>query len=79
VFADENNATAEMEWNYTASQYVRPQGLAGRHNLTDNVADTFTALNWSQALPTSITMNWFEGTTKVKYFLLAPTTQNEVS
>jgi hypothetical protein len=79
VFADENNATAEMEWNYTASQYVRPQGLAGRHALTDNVADTFTALNWSQALPTSITMNWFEGTTKVKYFLLAPTTQNEVS
>jgi len=24
-------------------------------------------------------MNWFAGTTKVKYFLLAPTTQNEVS
>lgn len=79
VFADDNNATAEMEWNYTVSEYVRPQGLAGRHNLTDNVANTFTALNWSQALPTSITMNWFEGTTKVKYFLLSQTTQNEVS
>lgn len=79
VFADENNATAEIEYNYTASEYVRPQGLAGRHELTDNVVNTFVNIDWSQALPTSISMNWFEGTSKVRYFIVAQTNSQEVS
>lgn len=79
VFANNANATAEMEWNYTHSAYVRPQGLCGRHELQDNVADTFTTIKWDTALPTSIVMDWVGGTSKIKYYMLAPTTSKEVT
>jgi len=79
VFADENNATAELEWNYTKSQFVRPQGLCGRHTLTDDAVDKFSQINWAYALPTSITMDWFAGTSKVKYYVLAPITSKETT
>lgn len=79
VFADENNATAELDWNYTKSQFVRPEGLCGRHVLTDDAADKFAQINWNYALPTSITMDWFAGTSKVKYYVLAPVTSKETT
>lgn len=84
VFADEDNATAEMEFNYTISEFVRPQGLCGRHTLTDQVADSgnvnyFANINWAYALPVSITMDWVAGTSKVKYYVLTPTTSQDIS
>lgn len=84
VFADENNATAEIEWNYELSEFVRPQGLCGRHTLTDQVADSgnvnyFANINWDYALPVSISMDWVAGTSKVKYYVLAPTTSQEIT
>lgn len=84
VFADENNATAEIEWNYELSEFVRPQGLCGRHTLTGNVADSgnqnyFANINWDYALPVSISMDWVAGTSKVKYYVLAPTTSQEIT
>jgi hypothetical protein len=84
VFADENNATAELEYNYELSEFVRPQGLCGRHSLTGNVADPgnvnyFANINWAYALPVSISMNWVAGTSKVKYYVLSPTTSKEIT
>lgn len=84
VFADENNATAEIEWNYELSEFVRPQGLCGRHTLTDQVADSgnvnyFANINWDYALPVSISMDWVAGTSKIKYYVLAPTTSQEIT
>lgn len=79
VFADENNATAEIDWNYELSEFVRPQGLCGRHTLTDDVATVFTNINWAYALPVSISMDWVGGTSKVKYYILAPTTSQEIT
>lgn len=76
AFSDENNALVEIEWPLTVSPYVLPGGLAGRHQLTAGPASTFTSLAWSRALPVSIDVDWFAGTSKMTYYLLKPTTAN---
>lgn len=76
AFSDEQNALVEIEWPLTASAYVLPGGLAGRHQLTGGPASTFTYLAWSWALPVSIDVDWMAGTSKMKYYLLKPTTAN---
>jgi hypothetical protein len=77
VFADENNATCETEWNYTKSTALLPSALCGRHTLTDSVVDIFDSINWEYALPTSISVDWFASTSKINYYVLAPTTSQE--
>lgn len=79
VFADPDNATCETQWDYTRSVHVMPGALPGRHTLTDNVVGTFTSLAWDYALPVSISMNWYEGTTSIKYFLFKPTASKELT
>lgn len=76
AFSDENNALVEIEWPLTVSPYVLPSGLAGRHQLTGGPASVFTYLAWSRALPVSIDVDWVAGTSKMKYYLLKPTTAN---
>lgn len=76
AFSDITNALVEIEWPLTTSNYVLPGALAGRHNLTGPAATAFTSLAWSRALPVSIEVDWVEGTSKMTYFLLKPTTAN---
>ena len=76
TFSDEQNALVEIEWPLTTSAYVLPSGLAGRHQLTGGPASIFTYLAWSWALPVSIDVDWMAGTSKMKYYLLKPTTAN---
>lgn len=79
AFADENNATCETEWNYVKSTALLPSALCGRHTLTDSVVSIFDTLNWAYALPTSISVDWFASTSKINYYLLAPTTSQELT
>lgn len=76
AFSDNDNAIAETEWDYRTSPLVMCEGLAGRHTLTGDVTSTFSALAWDYALPSSISVDWVGGVSKVKYYLFSPTTAN---
>ncbi|HBB25474.1 MAG TPA: hypothetical protein DCZ59_04345 [Bacteroidetes bacterium] len=76
AFSDADNALVEIEYPMTASPYVLPSALAGRHVLTGTAASTFTTLAWTRALPVSISVDWTAGTSKMSYYLMKPTTAN---
>jgi hypothetical protein len=69
VFAEEDSASIELDFDIRNSVAHLPQSLGARVSFTNGAANTFPSLPWTQALCTSIVTNWLEGTTTAKYYL----------
>lgn len=79
VFSNNLNAIAEMEFDYRTNTALLTKALAGCHELTDGPAVYFTNLAWTRALPTSISVDWTGGKTKIKYYMLSSNTTLELT
>lgn len=71
VFAEEDSASIELDFDVRNSVAYLPQSLGARVSFTNGAASTFSSLPWTQALCTSIVTNWGEGTTTAKYYLFS--------
>lgn len=71
VFAEEDSASIELDFDIRNSVAHLPQSLGARLSFTNGAASTFSSLPWTQALCTSIVTNWGEGTTTAKYYLFS--------
>ena len=70
VFAEEDSASIELEYDLRGSVAYLPQSLGARLLFQNGAAYTFTSLPWSRAITTSIVTNWTEGKTKARYYLM---------
>lgn len=70
VFAEEDSASIELEYDLRGSLGYLPRSLGARLTFTNGAAATFTNLPWSRAITTSLVTNWTEGTTKARYYLM---------
>lgn len=70
VFADEDNAIVEVEWPLKLSSKLMPDYVAGKYTLTDGAATEFTTINWSKAMPTSISIDLMQGKATHRYFMV---------
>lgn len=71
VFAEEDSAAVELEYDLRKSVAFLPQSLGARVSFTGGAADTFGSLPWTQALCTSISTNWTDGVTTARYYLFS--------
>lgn len=78
IFANNENAIVECEFNYTSNAKLFTKYLAGWHELSGGPAAYFTTLAWARALPVSIAINWMDGTVKIKYYMIATNTTLEL-
>jgi hypothetical protein len=69
VFAEEDSASIELDFDIRNSVAHLPQSLGAIVSFTGGAADTFTSLPWTKAICTSIVTNWLEGTATAKYYL----------
>lgn len=70
VFAEEDSASIELEYDLRGSVAYLPQSLGARLLFQNGAAYKFTSLPWARAITTSIVTNWTEGTTKARYYLM---------
>jgi hypothetical protein len=70
VFAEEDSASIELEYDLRGSVAYLPQSLGARLLFQNGAAYTFTSLPWARAITTSIVTNWTEGKTKARYYLM---------
>jgi hypothetical protein len=70
VFAEEDSASIELDYDLRGSLGYLPRSLGARLTFTNGAADTFGGLPWSRAITTSLVTNWTEGTTKARYYLM---------
>lgn len=71
VFAQEDSASIELEYDLRKSVAFLPQSLGARVSFSGGAADTFASLPWTQALCTSLSTNWTDGTTTARYYLFS--------
>lgn len=69
VFAEEDSASIELDFDIRNSVAHLPQSLGAIVSFTGGAADTFTSLPWTKAICTGIVTNWLEGTATAKYYL----------
>lgn len=69
VFAEEDSAVIEVDYDYRTSNAFLPSELGALVSFYNGAANTFTSLPWTRAICTSINTNWTEGTTTAKYYL----------
>ena len=69
VFAEEDSASIELDFDIRNSVAHLPQSLGALVSFTGGAADTFPSLPWTKAICTSIVTNWLEGTATAKYYL----------
>jgi len=70
VFANENNAIVEVEWPLKLSTKLMPDYVTGKYTLTGGAATEFTTINWSKAMPTSISVDLMTGKATHRYFMV---------
>jgi len=70
IFAQEDSASIELEYDLRASLGYLPLSLGARVAFSNGAAATFTSLPWARAITTSIVTNWTDGTTKARYYLM---------
>lgn len=70
VFAEEDSASIELEYDLRGSLAYLPQSLGARCYFIGGAASTFVSLPWGRAITTSIVTNWAEGKTKARYYLM---------
>ncbi len=70
VFAEEDSASIELEYDLRTSLAYLPLSLGARLAFSNGAAATFTSLPWARAITTSIVTNWTDGKTKARYYLM---------
>lgn len=70
VFADENNAIVEVDWPLKLSTKLMPDYVTGKYALTGGAATEFATINWSKAMPTSISVDLMAGKVTHRYFMV---------
>lgn len=71
VFSDEDNAIVEVEWPITYNTKVMPDYIAGKFALTNEAAGKFPNINWSRAMPVSISVDLLAGKATHRYYMVS--------
>lgn len=70
VFSNEKNAILEVTWIISSNTKVLPDYITGRFTLTGTMTTTFSQLNWSRAIPLSISADLMSNEVTHKYLLV---------
>lgn len=77
IFSNENNAIVEVEWPLNVKDSTGATGkvmhdyLAGKLSLTDQAASKFTQIDWTRAMPTSISIDFVNGKATHRYYMVS--------
>lgn len=71
VFSDEDNAIVEVEWPLTYNVKVMQDYIAGKYALSNEAASKFPNINWSRAIPVSISVDLVSGKATHRYYMVS--------